>query len=124
MVSLLMRMLLESIALCQIYGDRLFHMHFNDNYGFADDDLMVGAFHLQDYLEIIYWLKKVDYDGWFPLDQFPYRDDGIGVASESIAWLKSLIKVVESVDPEEIEKVIKEGDAVKSQALMRKMIFK
>lgn len=56
----------ESIALCQIYGDRLFHMHFNDNYGFADDDLMVGAFHLQDYLEIIYWLKKVDYDGWFP----------------------------------------------------------
>ena len=106
----------ESIALCQIYGNRLFHMHFNDNYGFADDDLIVGAFHLQDYLEILYWLKK--------LDQFPYRDDGIGAASESIAWLKAMIKVVESVDPGEIEKVIEEGDAVKSQALMRKMLFK
>ena len=81
----------ESIALCQIYGNRLFHMHFNDNYGFADDDLIVGAFHLQDYLEILYWLKKLDYKGWFSLDQFPYRDDGIGAASESIAWLKAMI---------------------------------
>jgi len=35
-----------------------------------------------------------------------------------------MIKVVESVDPGEIEKVIEEGDAVKSQALMRKMLFK
>ena len=50
--------------------------------------------------------------------------DGIGAASESITWLKAMIKVVESVDPGEIEKVIEEGDAVKSQALMRKMLFK
>jgi hypothetical protein len=38
--------------------------------------------------------------------------------------LKSLKKAVESVDPEEVDKVISEGDASKSIALMRKMIFK
>jgi sugar phosphate isomerase/epimerase len=114
----------ESIALCEMFGKKLFHMHFNDNYGFADDDLIVGASHCQDYLEIIYWLNKIGYDGWYSLDQFPYRDDGIGACSESIKMLKSLIKAVESVDIEEVEKVLAEGNAPKSIALMRKMMFK
>ena len=114
----------ESIALCKMYGNRLFHMHFNDNYGFADDDLIVGTFHFQDYLEILYWLRKTGYNGWYSLDQFPYRDEGIGAAQESVNMLKSLIKVLDSVNEKEIEKVISEGDAVKSIALIRKMIFK
>lgn len=113
----------ESIALCKIYGNRLFHMHFNDNYGFADDDLIVGAFHFQDYLELLYWLKKVGYQGWYSLDQFPYRDEGIGACSESIAMIRSMIKLIDKVDDKEIEKVISEGDAVKSIALLRKIIF-
>ncbi len=114
----------ESIALCKLYGDRLFHMHFNDNYGFADDDLIVGAFHFQDYLEIMYWLKKTGYDGWFSLDQFPYRDEGISACQESINMLKAIKKAVDDFDEREIEKVIAEGHAAKSVALMRKMIFK
>ena len=114
----------ESIALCKLYGNRLFHMHFNDNYGFADDDLIVGASHFQDYLEILYWLRKTGYNGWYSLDQFPYRDEGIGAAQESINMLKSLIKVLDNFDGKEIEKVIIEGNAVKSISLIRKMIFK
>jgi len=114
----------ESVVLCKKFGDKLFHMHFNDNYGFADDDLMVGAFHMQDYLVLIYLLKKIGYNRWFSLDQFPYRDDGIGACRESIRMLKALIEAVDSVDPKEIEKVITEGDATKSIALIRKMIFK
>jgi sugar phosphate isomerase/epimerase len=114
----------EDIALCKLYGDRLFHMHFNDNYGFADDDLIVGAAHFQDYLELLYWLKKTGYNGWYSLDQFPYRDEGIGAAQESINMLKSLISVLNSVDDQEIENVISQGDAIKSIALIRKMIFK
>ena len=113
----------ETIALCKFFGDRLFHMHFNDNYSFADDDLIVGATHMQDYLEIIYWLKKTGYNGWYSLDQFPYRDDGAGACRESIAMLKTLIKAVESVEAEEIERVIAEGNAVKSIALIREIIF-
>ena len=114
----------ESIALCKFYGNRLFHMHFNDNYGFADDDLMVGAFHMQDYLELLFWLKKIGYKGWFSLDQFPYRDEGIGACRESIKMIKSMQKALDSVDSKEIEKVIAEGDATKSIALIRKIIFK
>jgi len=114
----------ESVALCNLFGSKLFHLHLNDNYRLWDDDMMVGSVHLQEYLELIYWLKRTDYSGWYSLDIFPYREDGIGSAQESINWVKEMIKAVDSVDNKEIEKIINEGDAVKSLALLRKMIFK
>ncbi|MCL4378447.1 MAG: sugar phosphate isomerase/epimerase [Actinobacteria bacterium] len=113
----------ESIAMCKLFGDRLFHMHFNDNYGFADDDLIVGSSHFQDYLEILYWLKRTGYNGWYSLDQFPYRDEGIGACRESIAMLKSMMKIVDRIDDKEFDKIVSECDAVKSMAFLRKIIF-
>jgi xylose isomerase len=114
----------ESVALCNLYENKLFHLHLNDNYRIWDDDMMVGSVHLQEYLELIYWLKRTNYNGWYSLDIFPYREDGIGSARESINWIKEMIKAVNSIADEEIEKVLKEGDAVKSLELLRKMIFK
>ena len=114
----------ESVALCNMHDKKLFHLHLNDNYRLWDDDMMVGSVHLQEYLELLYWLKRTGYDGWYSLDIFPYREDGIGSANESISWLKEMIKAVNSVPGSEVEKTISEGDAVKSLALMRKMIFK
>jgi len=86
--------------------------------------MMVGSVHLQKYLELIYWLKKTNYKGWYSLDIFPYREDEVEAASESIKWLKSIIEEVNSVDDSEIEKIISESDAVKSLSLIRKMLFK
>jgi xylose isomerase len=86
--------------------------------------MLVGSVHVQEYLELLYWLKKVDYKGWYSLDVFPYREDGIRSADESIEWLKALIGAVESVDGAEIESVIQKGDATEALALMRKMVFK
>jgi xylose isomerase len=113
----------ESIAMCKLFGDRLFHMHFNDNYGFADDDLIVGSSHFQDYIEILYWLKKIGYNGWYSLDQFPYRDEGVGACRESIAMLKAMMKIVDRIDDKEFDKIVSECDAVKSMAFLRKIIF-
>lgn len=114
----------ESAVLCKMFGDKLFHVHLNDNYRAWDDDMMVGSVHVQEYLELLYWLKKMDYKGWYSLDIFPYREDGIRSADESIQWLKALIDAVENVDDAEIEAVIKKGDATEALALMRKMLFK
>lgn len=114
----------ESAALCSLFGNKLFHLHLNDNYRYWDDDMMVGSVHVQEYLELIYWLKRTNYSGWYSLDIFPYREDGIGSAKESINWVKAMIKAVNNIDNVEIEKVINESDAVKSLALLRKMIFK
>ncbi len=114
----------ETVALCKIFDDKLFHMHLNDNYRCWDDDMMVGSVHLQEYLELLYWLKKVDYRGWYSLDIFPYREDGIKAANESIEWLKAMINAVGRLDEKAVEEVISRKDAVSALALMRKMIFK
>lgn len=54
---------------------RLFHLHLNDNYRVADDDMPVGSVHWPEYFELFYWLDRLDYQGWYSLDLYPYRDD-------------------------------------------------
>ena len=39
--------------------------------------MMVGTVNLVEYLELAYWLKRVNYKGWLTLDIFPYREDGV-----------------------------------------------
>jgi len=69
---------------------RLFHMHFNDNYLIADDDMPVGSVHFLHFAELIYWLKKTGYSGWYSLDMYPYRDDPDEAVRASVAFLKGM----------------------------------
>jgi xylose isomerase len=113
----------ESIALCSQEGkNKLFYMHFNDNYRSWDDDMMVGSVHIIETLEILYWLKRTGYDGWYTLDIFPYREDGVKAAKESIAWIKGLISVLEKIGDDKIMEVIKTGDATESSKLIREAL--
>lgn len=114
----------ESVALCKLFGDKLFHVHLNDNYRCWDDDMMVGSVHIPEYLELLYWLKKTEYKGWYSFDIYPYRENSVEAITECINWTKSLLKALKSIDEKEIEKIINEEDAVKSLALIRRMLFK
>lgn len=113
----------ESVAMLKRHGDRLFHIHINDNYRLWDDDMIVGSVHTIEYLEFFYWLDRVGYDGWLTIDQFPYREDGVGAVQESALWLSGLIDLLAKVDRSEIERVFAAKDAVAASALMRKMIL-
>lgn len=55
--------------------NRLFHVHVNDNYGIADDDMPAGTVHWPQFIEFIYWLNKMGYDKWLSVDIYPYRDE-------------------------------------------------
>ena len=50
-------------------------MHFNDNYRLWDDDMIVGSVHTIEYLELLYWLDRIGYDGYLSMDQYPYREE-------------------------------------------------
>ena len=111
----------ESVALLSRPGYRkLSYMHFNDNWHAWDDDMMVGSVHLYELLETLYWLKKTDYSGWFTLDIFPYREDGVRAASESIQWLKALLARIDEVGMETISRVVSESDAIESSRFLRR----
>lgn len=113
----------EVIALIHKWGGNLMHLHMNDNYNYADDDMIVGSVRTIEYLEFIYWLRKTGYNGWFTMDQFPYREDGKEAVAESIKWLDILEGIIDAADQNEIEETIKQKDAVAANRLARKLIF-
>ncbi|MHB9109571.1 MAG: sugar phosphate isomerase/epimerase family protein [Armatimonadota bacterium] len=111
----------EAAALLATYG-KLDYLHLNDNYGDWDNDLMVGAVHLVHYLELVYWLKRVNYSGWLTLDIFPYREDGIQAAIQCREWMEGFFAAVDRMGMDAIGQAIREADATKSTALVRQAL--
>lgn len=111
----------EAVVLAKRAGDLLYHMHFNDNHGSWDDDMIVSSVHFTVYIELLFWLKKTGYTGWISMDQYPYREDAVDAISESILWVKKFEQIVETYYTE-IEALIKENDAVKTSRFLRKLI--
>jgi len=113
----------EAAVILQMNGNKLFHMHFNDNYRSWDDDMIVGSVHLAEYLELLFWLEETGYQGWYSMDQYPYREDAQGALRESIEFLKALQRLLDGKSMEEIRELLKHGDAVKSTGWLRRRVF-
>jgi len=113
----------EAVAMCKMYGDRLKHIHINDNYRLWDDDMIVGSVHSLEYLEFIYWLRKTGYEGYMTLDQFPYREDGREAVAESAEWLDAFERIIDKADMAEIDAVLAKKDAISASKLMRKLLL-
>jgi xylose isomerase len=110
----------EAVVLAKRAGNLLFHMHFNDNHGSWDDDMMVGSVHSIVYVELLFWLKKTGYEGWLSMDQYPYRENAVDAISESILWVKKFEKIVDEYY-NEIDKLIQGNDAVETSRFIRKL---
>ena len=108
-----------SAALLDLHG-KLDYMHLNDNYRSWDDDMMVGSVHLVEYLELVYWLKRLAYKGWLTLDIFPYREmDKVDVATQCRRWVEAMFDAVDRVGMKAFGEVIKSADACAASALVR-----
>ena len=110
----------EAVVLAKRAGNMLFHMHFNDNHGSWDDDMIVGNVHSIVYIELLFWLKKTGYEGWLSMDQYPYREDGADAIAESILWVKKFEKIVDEYY-NEIETLISQNDAIATSRFLRKL---
>jgi xylose isomerase len=112
----------ESIVLAKRAGNRLFHMHFNDNHGTWDDDMIVGTVHSICYLETLYWLDRCGYDGWLSMDQYPYREDAAGAIGESILWLRAFDQILDT-HRAEIDGLVAANDAVATSRFLRRALL-
>lgn len=100
--------LAESVALVNRRGVP-FTMHFNDAYGYWDDDMIAGSINLWRYVELFYQLRKVHYDGWYDLDIFPYREDPVKAVGQSLGFIDYVKRKVEG-NYKEIKSAIAEGN--------------
>jgi len=113
----------ESVWLLQHYGQKLFHLHYNDNYTAWDDDMIVGSVHLTPYVELLYWLREAGYAGWHSMDLYPYREDGGQAVAESVAFLRDLEAALTDRRRGELRALLETGNATASTRWMREFIF-
>lgn len=110
----------DAVVLAKRAGNKLFHMHFNDNHGSWDDDMIVGSVHSVVYVELLFWLKKTGYEGWLSMDQYPYRENAVDAISESILWVKQFEGIVDKYY-NELDRLITLNDAVETSRFIRNL---
>jgi hypothetical protein len=85
--------------------------------------MTVASIHTIETLELLFWLDRVNYTGWYALDIFPYRENGIRAASESIRWIQGLHCVLDRIGRDRFEAVVANGDAMDVSALLREALL-
>lgn len=103
----------NTVALINRYS-KLLHLHLNDNYGDWDDDLVVGANHFLSILEFLYWLRKINYSGWYGLDIFPFREDPVYAVIASIEFLEKCQYLLDEIGIENIDELIRQREPEKT----------
>ncbi|MBI2841828.1 MAG: TIM barrel protein [Armatimonadetes bacterium] len=111
----------EAAALLSDYS-MLDYLHLNDNYRLWDDDMMFASVNIPEALELVYWIRRLNYGGWLTLDIFPYREDKLPAARNCFAWLETMFEAVEKTGLERINSIIQTADATQSSKLVREML--
>jgi xylose isomerase len=98
----------EALSLAAL-DNRLFYVHFNDNAREWDWDMLPGSVNLWDLVETIFYLKRLQWDGWLSYDVAMREGDIVEGMSASISIVKTAEAFVEKVGVETLESYIKEG---------------
>ena len=108
----------EAVDLIARYN-KLFHIHMNDNYRSWDDDLLTGSIHFWETLEFFYRLAAVGYDGWFVIDIWPSRIDGVKALKESVKRIQSFDKLARELPMKEISRLQAQNKTMDILELLR-----
>lgn len=78
--------------------NRLFHLHMNDNYRDWDHDMLPGTVNFWDTLELFYWLRKTNFTGWYGIDIYPYRENGLQALQQTVDTIHRFHQVAGELD--------------------------
>jgi xylose isomerase len=94
---------------------RLFYVHLNDNDGRWDWDMLPGAFHLWEFVELFYTLRKLHYDNdWYAFDVFPKELDTVANFDAATTLTRKLESIADRIDVARMEQMLTERDASKT----------
>jgi len=104
----------DQISLALRYN-KLFHTHFDDNDQQADCDIPPGTANFIRLVSLIYVLDQQNYEGWFGLDLFPYRDDAVDfmkLSVENLRLAQKVVKIMNEKGAAELRKTGMDGPAM------------
>ena len=96
-------------------ANRLFYVHLNDNDGRADWDLVPGAFHLWEFVEMFYTLRKLGYeDDWYGFDILSKELDIVENLSAGMHLTRKLEEITDRIDSEKMESLMSDRNSSKT----------
>jgi xylose isomerase len=107
----------EAVQLAARHGC-LTSVEVNDNWRDWDDDMAVGSVHLIETLEFLLALRTIGWDEVILLDQFPFREDPVAAARESIRTVRQLDALLDRLDLKTLKAVQERQDALAAQRLV------
>ena len=91
----------EAVCLAQSSGIP-YYIHVNDNNKLWDWDLIPGTRNPWDYLEMFFYLKHFNYQGWLTADMSPIRLDYIKAFRRGVLRTEQAISAVNRLDQEKV----------------------
>ncbi|MEM4675320.1 MAG: sugar phosphate isomerase/epimerase family protein [Nitrososphaerota archaeon] len=114
--------LAESVYVIHDAGVEL-ALHLNDAYGYWDDDMAMCSINFFKFIEFFYALEDVNYNGWYDLDIYPYREDPVKACEQSIKIIDYIRKKIKE-HYQELRRVIELDDPLKALDFVWKMLLK
>lgn len=97
---------------------KLYSIEINDNWREWDDDLTVGSVHLIETLEALLAVREIGWTEPVLLDQFPFRENPIEAAKQSIKTLQRLNAKLDTLDMAALRAAQADQDALKAQGII------
>jgi xylose isomerase len=85
--------------------------------------MIVGSVHFVEFVELLFWLREIGYEGWYSMDQYPYREDGQGALRSSVEFLQGVEAMLDAGAMADLRALIAEGDAVKSTSWLGRTLL-
>lgn len=97
----------ESASLLASKG-RLFYIHTNDNTGDGGDwDMISGTVHFWHWIELLYTLQKIGYDGWLGGDIAPKHMGPAEAFDINTRMIQRMMKLLDRIGAEQLEALVK-----------------
>lgn len=111
-------------ALMQVASNGLpLYVHINDTNGKWDWDLVAGSCNVWDYLEFLYYLKEIGYDGWITSDAVPFRQDPAEIAALGARFTDRLWTWLDQVDRAEVHHHLLRHDFIGLRGMFDEHMF-
>lgn len=105
------------------HAGRLFYVHFNDNAREWDWDMLPGAVNLWDLIEMLFYLDRLDWEGWLAYDVLTRDGDPVTTMNATISIMKSAEALLDKLGRDKLEAFIEEGIPAKALDYMIKSLL-
>lgn len=112
----------QSAVLLQREG-LLDHLHFNDNYGDWDWDMVPGTLRIPEMVELIYWLQETNYQGYYSIDIVSPRIDPVEAVTQSVKNIRRLYQLAKRIDREQTRANLALHNPIANLSIMSDLMF-